>query len=167
MPVPKTAKVSLPTPTFITTRGWQVPTTRCGTTPTPPPWTQATDQAPGQEAGYPGGTEPGEPLRNETRGEIRVLGKGRKERLCPLGRVATALLTPFAVPEGQGPVIDAGTKQGRNFAGERAEAAAAGLAVQRWAHPDRYCSLFDMHHERAALRDVGARALMAGFLIVP
>ena len=39
-----------------------------------------------------------------------------------LGSVATALLTPFAVPEGQGPVIDAGTKQGRNFAAERAEA---------------------------------------------
>jgi hypothetical protein len=36
---------------------------------------------------------------------------------------------------------------------EDVEAAAAGLAVQRWAHPDRYCSLFDMHHERAALRD--------------
>src|SRR4029077_20938653 len=39
-----------------------------------------------------------------------------------LGSVATALLTPFAVPEGQGAVIDAGTKQGRHFAGERAEA---------------------------------------------
>ena len=30
-------------------------------------------------------------------------------------------LTPFAVPEGQGPVVDAGTRQGRNFAAERAE----------------------------------------------
>src|SRR3981081_1429476 len=39
-----------------------------------------------------------------------------------LGSVALALLTPFAVPEGQGPGIDAGTKQGRNFAAERAEA---------------------------------------------
>src|SRR4051812_43670591 len=38
-----------------------------------------------------------------------------------LGSVASALLTPFSVPEGQGPVIDAGTKQGRNFAAERAE----------------------------------------------
>ncbi len=40
------------------------------------------------------------------------------ERLAaaPLARV-----TPFAVPEGQGPVIDAATKQGRNFAAERAE----------------------------------------------
>ena len=28
-------------------------------------------------------------------GVARVLGKGRKERLCPLGRVATALLTRF------------------------------------------------------------------------
>lgn len=28
-------------------------------------------------------------------GVARVLGKGRKERLCPLGRVATALLTSF------------------------------------------------------------------------
>jgi hypothetical protein len=36
---------------------------------------------------------------------------------------------------------------------EDVEAAAAGLAVVRWAHPDRYCSLFDVHHERAALRD--------------
>src|SRR5262249_51665954 len=34
---------------------------------------------------------------------------------------ALARLTPFAVPEGQGPTIDAGTKQGRNFAAERAE----------------------------------------------
>ena len=32
-------------------------------------------------------------------------------------------------------------------------AAAAGLAVVRWAHPDRYCSLLDSHPERAALRD--------------
>jgi transcription-repair coupling factor (superfamily II helicase) len=45
-----------------------------------------------------------------------------RERLA-----ATALvrLTPFAVPQGEGagqaPVIDAGTKQGRNFAAERAE----------------------------------------------
>jgi transcription-repair coupling factor (superfamily II helicase) len=39
-------------------------------------------------------------------------------------RLATAplaRLTPFAVPEGQGPVVDAATKQGRNFAAERAE----------------------------------------------
>ena len=28
-------------------------------------------------------------------GVARVLGKGRKERLCPLGRVATAVLTKF------------------------------------------------------------------------
>ena len=34
---------------------------------------------------------------------------------------ALARLTPFAVPEGQGPVIDVGTRQGRNFAAERAE----------------------------------------------
>ena len=32
-------------------------------------------------------------------------------------------------------------------------AAAAGLAVVRWAHPERYCSLLDSHPERAALRD--------------
>lgn len=36
---------------------------------------------------------------------------------------------------------------------ENVVAAAAGLAVLRWAHPDRYCSLFDIHPERAALRD--------------
>src|SRR5262249_4380556 len=34
---------------------------------------------------------------------------------------ARAQLTPFAVPDGKAPVIDAGTKQGRNFAAERAE----------------------------------------------
>ena len=40
------------------------------------------------------------------------------ERLvgAPLAR-----LTPFAVPQEQGPVIDAATRQGRNFAAERAE----------------------------------------------
>jgi len=32
-----------------------------------------------------------------------------------------ARLTPFAVPEGQGTVIDTGARQGRNFAAERAE----------------------------------------------
>jgi hypothetical protein len=36
---------------------------------------------------------------------------------------------------------------------EDVEAAAADLAVVRWAHPDRYCSLLDTHPERAALRD--------------
>ncbi|MGH6771160.1 MAG: transcription-repair coupling factor [Xanthobacteraceae bacterium] len=34
---------------------------------------------------------------------------------------AVAKLTPFAVPEGQGQAVDAGTRQGRNFAPERAE----------------------------------------------
>jgi len=34
---------------------------------------------------------------------------------------ATARLTPFAVPEGQGSAIDIGSKQGHNFAAERAE----------------------------------------------
>jgi transcription-repair coupling factor (superfamily II helicase) len=38
-----------------------------------------------------------------------------------LAAVALVQLTPFAVPEGQGPVVDAGTRQGRNFAAERAE----------------------------------------------
>jgi transcription-repair coupling factor (superfamily II helicase) len=38
-----------------------------------------------------------------------------------LDAVALARLTPFAVPEGQGPVIDIGARQGRNFAAERAE----------------------------------------------
>jgi transcription-repair coupling factor (superfamily II helicase) len=41
-----------------------------------------------------------------------------RERLEPS---ALARLTPFAVPAGQGPVIDADTRQGRNFAAERAE----------------------------------------------
>jgi transcription-repair coupling factor (superfamily II helicase) len=34
---------------------------------------------------------------------------------------ALARLTPFSVPDGQGPVIDAGTRQGHNFVAERAE----------------------------------------------
>ncbi|MGE5778015.1 MAG: transcription-repair coupling factor, partial [Hyphomicrobiales bacterium] len=38
-----------------------------------------------------------------------------------LEAVALARLTPFSVPEGQGPAINADTKQGRNFAAERAE----------------------------------------------
>jgi transcription-repair coupling factor (superfamily II helicase) len=38
-----------------------------------------------------------------------------------LDAVALARLTPFALPEGQGPMIDIGAKQGRNFAAERAE----------------------------------------------
>jgi transcription-repair coupling factor (superfamily II helicase) len=38
-----------------------------------------------------------------------------------LDAVALARLTPFAVPAGQGPVIDVETRQGRNFAAERAE----------------------------------------------
>lgn len=37
---------------------------------------------------------------------------------------------------------------------ENVVAAAAGLATQTWAHPDRHCSLFDLHPERAALRDL-------------
>src|SRR3989440_3984739 len=38
-----------------------------------------------------------------------------------LDAAALARLTPFAVPEGQGPAIDIGTKPGRNFAPERNE----------------------------------------------
>jgi transcription-repair coupling factor (superfamily II helicase) len=41
-----------------------------------------------------------------------------KERL---NAAALARLTPFAVPDEQGRVVDAGTKQGHNFAAERAE----------------------------------------------
>jgi hypothetical protein len=36
---------------------------------------------------------------------------------------------------------------------ERVEAAVAGLATVRWAHPSKYCSLFDVHDERAAPRE--------------
>jgi transcription-repair coupling factor (superfamily II helicase) len=46
---------------------------------------------------------------------------GETEWRARLDATALARLTPFAVPEGQGPAIDAGTKQGRNFAAERAE----------------------------------------------
>jgi transcription-repair coupling factor (superfamily II helicase) len=38
-----------------------------------------------------------------------------------LNAAALVRLTPFSVPDGQGTVIDAATKQGRNFAAERAE----------------------------------------------
>ena len=46
---------------------------------------------------------------------------GEAEWRDRLAARALARLTPFAVPEGQGAVIDAGTRQGRNFAAERAE----------------------------------------------
>jgi transcription-repair coupling factor (superfamily II helicase) len=46
---------------------------------------------------------------------------GEAEWRARLETAALARLSPFAVPEGQGPLIDAGTKQGRNFAAERAE----------------------------------------------
>jgi len=46
---------------------------------------------------------------------------GEAEWRTRLETAALARLTPFAVPEGQGPLIDVGTKQGRNFAAERAE----------------------------------------------
>jgi transcription-repair coupling factor (superfamily II helicase) len=46
---------------------------------------------------------------------------GESEWRERLEAAALARLTPFTVPEGQGPLIDAGTRQGRNFAAERAE----------------------------------------------
>ena len=46
---------------------------------------------------------------------------GESEWRERLGTASLARLTPFTVPEGQGPLIDAGTRQGRNFAAERAE----------------------------------------------
>src|SRR5262249_6502603 len=46
---------------------------------------------------------------------------GEAEWRARLETAALARLTPFAVPQGQGPLIDIGTKQGRNFAAERAE----------------------------------------------
>jgi hypothetical protein len=36
---------------------------------------------------------------------------------------------------------------------EDVEACTAGLAVQRWQHPTKHCSLFDVHDELAAPRD--------------
>jgi hypothetical protein len=36
---------------------------------------------------------------------------------------------------------------------ERVAACTAGLASLRWAHPDRFCSLFDADHERAVKRE--------------
>jgi hypothetical protein len=36
---------------------------------------------------------------------------------------------------------------------EDVEACTAGLAVQRWADPFKYCSLLDAQHERAVLRE--------------
>src|SRR5262249_12925407 len=46
---------------------------------------------------------------------------GEAEWHARLETAAPARLTPFTVPQGQGPLIDVGTKQGRNFAAERAE----------------------------------------------
>ena len=46
---------------------------------------------------------------------------GEDELHARLDGVPLVRLTPFAVPEGQGPAIGIGTRQGRNFAGERAE----------------------------------------------
>jgi transcription-repair coupling factor (superfamily II helicase) len=46
---------------------------------------------------------------------------GEAEWRSRLEQAQIARLTPFTVPEGQGPAIDAGTRQGRNFAAERAE----------------------------------------------
>jgi hypothetical protein len=40
-----------------------------------------------------------------------------------------------------------------DFDREDVEACTAGLAVLRWAHPERFCSLLDSGHERAALRE--------------
>ena len=36
---------------------------------------------------------------------------------------------------------------------EYVTACTAGLNSRKWADPFRYCSLFDAHHERAAVRD--------------
>jgi hypothetical protein len=36
---------------------------------------------------------------------------------------------------------------------ERVEACVAGLASLTWAHPCKYCSLLDAHHERAVKRE--------------
>jgi len=41
-----------------------------------------------------------------------------------LGETALARMTPFAVPEGAGPMVDIGARQGRNFAAERSQAEA-------------------------------------------
>jgi transcription-repair coupling factor (superfamily II helicase) len=46
---------------------------------------------------------------------------GESEWRERLETAALARLTPFTLPEGQGPLIDAATRQGRNFAAERAE----------------------------------------------
>ncbi len=46
---------------------------------------------------------------------------GKTEWRGRLEAAALARLTPFTVPEGQGSVIDIGTRQGHNFAAERAE----------------------------------------------
>ena len=68
-----------------------------------------------QALGQTGGGPPYKPLPPNRlyleEGEWR-----RRIEHAPLAR-----LTPFAVPEGQGMVIDADTRQGRNFATERAE----------------------------------------------
>jgi transcription-repair coupling factor (superfamily II helicase) len=68
-----------------------------------------------QALGQTGGGSPYKPLPPNRlyleEGEWR-----RRIEQAPLAR-----LTPFAVPEGQGRMLDAGTRQGRNFAAERAK----------------------------------------------
>src|SRR3954447_11134985 len=61
---------------------------------------------------------PGPPYRPLPPNRLYLEGDEWRARL---DTVALARLTPFAVPEGQGTVIDVATKQGRNFAPERAE----------------------------------------------
>src|SRR5262249_4878522 len=68
-----------------------------------------------QALGQSGGGPPYKPLPSN---RLYLEESEWRERIehAPLAR-----LTPFAVPEGQGRIIDAGTRQGRNFAAERAE----------------------------------------------
>ena len=68
-----------------------------------------------QALGQSGGAPPYKPLPPN---RLYLEESEWRERIkhAPLAR-----LTPFAVPEGQGTVIDAGSRQGRNFAAERAE----------------------------------------------
>ena len=70
----------------------------------------------------PAGAQPAR-LRSALQAAAARPALSRRSRMARSGSTPRALarLTPFAVPEGQGPAIDIGTRQGRNFAAERAE----------------------------------------------
>ena len=127
--------------------------------PADPPVTHASD-APGWEAArdqaafellYGTGMRIGELLALDladidlTSGEVRVFGKGRKERLLPLGPPAVAALASWlaARPPSDGPALFVGARGGRLAAGVlrralKARALERGLAERIYPHRLRH-----------------------------